>query len=72
MKVEQTRQRLSNGTGDHCVVGATRNASVVAELDALFNEMGSISNPLNFFTTNQPSDEPHRMSSPACAEQRWP
>ena len=54
MKVEQTSQRLSKGTGDHCVVGATRNASVVAEFDALFNEMGSITNLLNFFTTNHP------------------
>ena len=34
MKVEQTSQRVSKGPGGHCVVGATRNASVVAEFDA--------------------------------------
>ena len=55
MNVKQTSHRVSKGPGRHCVAEATRNASVVAEFDALFsNEMGSITNQLNFFTTNHP------------------
>ena len=58
MKVKQTSQRVSKGPGSHCVAGATRNASVMAEFDALFNnEMGSITNQLNFFTTNHPMND---------------
>ena len=39
-KVEQSIHRVSKGHGGHCVVGATRNASVVAEFERLFNEIG--------------------------------
>ena len=44
MKVKQTIQRVSNCIGGHYVVGATRNASAVAESDLLFKEIGSITN----------------------------
>ena len=54
MKVEQTIQRVSMGPGGHYVVGATRNASPVAEFELLFHEIGSIMNLLNFLTTNHP------------------
>ena len=54
MKVEQTIQRVSNGHGGHYVVGATRNASALAEFELLFHEIGSITNLLNFITTNHP------------------
>ena len=54
MKVEQTIQRVSKGPGGHYVVGATRNASAVAEIELLFHEIGSILNLLNFLTTNHP------------------
>ena len=69
MKVKQTSQRVSKGPGGHCVVGATRNASVVVEFDALFNnEMGSLTNQLYFCTTNHPMnhteyDPQHVLSS---------
>lgn len=52
MKVEQTIQKVSKGPGGHYVVGATRNASAVAEFELLFHEIGSITNVLNFLTTN--------------------
>ncbi len=51
MKVEQTIQRVSKGPGGHYVVGATRNASAVAEFELLFHEIGSITNLLNVLTT---------------------
>ena len=53
MKVEQTIQRVSKGPGGHYVVGATRNASAVAEFELLFHEIGSITNLLNLVTANQ-------------------
>jgi len=52
MKVEQTIQRVSKGPGGHYVVGATRNASAVAEFELLFHEIRSITNLLNLLTTN--------------------
>ena len=36
------------------MVGATCNASAVAEFELLFHEIGSITNLLNFLTTNHP------------------
>ena len=36
------------------MVGATRNASAVAEFKLLFHEIGPITNLLNFLTTNHP------------------
>ncbi len=54
MKVEQTIQRVSKGPGGHYVVGATRNASAVAEFELLFHEIWSITNLLNLLTSNQP------------------
>ena len=54
MKVEHNIQRVSKGPGGHYVVGATRNASAVAEFELLFHEIGSITNLLNFLTTNHP------------------
>ena len=52
MKVKQTIQRVSNCLVDHYVVGATRNASAVAEFELVFNEIGYITNLLIFLTTN--------------------
>ena len=54
MKVEHTIQRVSKGPGGDYVVGATRNASAVAEFELLFHEIGSITNLLNLLTTNHP------------------
>ena len=39
MKVEQTIQRVSKGPGGHYVMGATRNASAVAEFELLFHDL---------------------------------
>ena len=52
MNVKQTIQRVWNGLGDQYVVGSTRNASVVTEVEFLFHEIGPVNNLLNFFTTN--------------------
>lgn len=57
MKVEQTIQRVSKGPGGHYVVGATRNASAVAEFELLFHEIGSITSLLNNLTTNHPTNQ---------------
>ena len=54
------------------MVGATCNASAVVEFELLFHEIGSVTNLLNFLTTNHGSDEPHRMSYPACTEHHSP
>ncbi|KAG0712847.1 hypothetical protein GWK47_017514 [Chionoecetes opilio] len=56
MKVEQTILRVSKGPGGHYVMGVTRNASAVAEFELLYHEIeiGSITNVLNFLTTNHP------------------
>ena len=54
MKVEQTIQRVSNCSGGHYVVGATRNVTSVAEFELLFHEIGSITSLLNYLTSNHP------------------
>lgn len=54
MKVEQTVQRVSKGPGGHYVVGMTRSASALAEFELLYHEIGSITNVLNYLTTNHP------------------
>jgi hypothetical protein len=54
MKVEQTIQRVSKGPGGHYVVGATGNATAVAEFELLFHEIGSITSLLNLLTSNHP------------------
>ena len=54
MKVEQTIQRVSKGPGGHYVVGSTRNASAIAELELLFHGIGSITSLLNWLTSNKP------------------
>src|SRR6218665_2759480 len=51
MKVEQTIQRVSKGPGGHYVVGATRNATAVAEFELLLHEIGSITSLLNSLTS---------------------
>ena len=60
MKVEQTIQRVSKGPGGHYAVGATRNVNAVTEFELLFHEIGSITNILNFLTTN------HTMKHTEC------
>ena len=52
MKVEQTIQQVSKGPGGLYVVGTTRNANYVAEFELLFHEIGSVTNVVNFHTTN--------------------
>ena len=47
MKVEQTIQRVSKGPGGHYVVGASHNASAVAEFEFLYHVIGSITNVLD-------------------------
>ena len=54
MNVKQTIQRVSDCLGRYYVVGATRYANAVAELEFLFNEIGSMTNLLSFLTTNHP------------------
>ena len=53
MKVEQTIQRVSKGPGEHYVVGASRNASAVAEFELLYHEIGSITNVLDVLASNE-------------------
>ena len=57
-KVEQTIQRVSKGPGGHYLVGATRNASAVAEFELLFDEIRSTTNLLKFLTPNHLMNHP--------------
>lgn len=66
MKGEQTIQRVSKGPGGLYVVGATRNANYVAEIELLFHEIGSITNVLNFLKTN------YTMKHKACTDHQSP
>jgi len=52
MKVEQTIQHVSKALEATDVVGATCNASAVAEFELLFHEIGAITNLLNYLTPN--------------------
>ena len=55
------------------MVGATRNASVVAVFELLFNDIGSKTNSSQH-PLHQPSEERHILSSasPACTAQHSP
>jgi len=71
MKVQQTIQRVSNGPGGHYVVGATRNATDMAQFKLLFREVGSITRLLNFLTFNHPMSHTqchvqHALSTTHC------
>lgn len=55
---------MSKGTGGLYVVGATRNVNSMAEIKLLLHEIESFQ-----LCHRQPPHEPHRMPSPACAEQ---
>ena len=60
--MEVTRRSNRPSSDCHCVVGATRNVSVVAVFELLFNDIGSKTNSC-YLHHHQPSKEPHRWSS---------
>ena len=50
LKLEQTIQGNSQGPGDHVIVGAAGNISIVVEFELLYHEIGAITNLLQILT----------------------